>query len=308
MTRGIITIATGNKRYLEMAKNLAKSLSLNMPSVPKAVITDSDDHEFHSYYDIVIPADLNKGSGLIQKLYIYDYSPFEETIFIDVDCIVVKDFNFLWTLFQDENVSVIGRKVFNGRIWGSTVEEFKTKLDIEYLIGFNGGLYYFKKNKIAEQVFNQAKALLSKYDELGIDRHRGGINEEPMMSLAMGLCRMNCIDDGRQGMYTPVGLKGTITIDVLKGKCEFIKSDRNVSPAIMHFGGGYPEAFHYRREAKKLHLVYRFKLNRSFTSALVNITYNSLYVPYVFIYRVIKYLIKGEKMKLKPFIPTFRFE
>ncbi|MEJ8801769.1 hypothetical protein [Pontibacter sp. H249] len=308
MTRGIITIATGNKRYLEMAKNLAKSLTLNMPSVSKAVITDSIDHEFHSYYDFVIPVDKGKGNGIIQKLYIYDYSPFDETIFIDVDCLVVREFNFLWTLFQNEDVSVIGRKVFSGKIWGSTIENFKAKLNIEYLLSFNGGVYYFKKNKIAEQVFNKAKTLVTSYDELGIDRHRGGINEEPLMSLAMGIFRMNSIDDERLGMYTPVNLKGTINIDVLKGKCEFVKGDTLVSPAIMHFGGGYPEAFHYRRESRKIDLVYQFKLNRSFTSSLVNIIYNSLYVPYVFIYRLIKCLIKGEKMKLKPLIPTFRFE
>jgi len=77
---------------------------------------------------------------------------------------------------------------------------------------------------------------------------------------------------------------------------------------IMHFGGGYPEAFHYKREAKKLNLVYYYKLPRGLSSFLANAVYNPPYIVFVFMYRIIKKIMKGGPLKLSPVMPVFRFE
>jgi hypothetical protein len=109
-------------------------------------------------------------------------------------------------------------------------------------------------------------------------------------------------------MYTPVGQSGVFKMDALQGECEFYKYNEKVNPVIMHFGGGYPEAFHYRRETLKIKLAYSTKLPNKLISFFVNVCYNPIYITYVFGYRLLKAIFKGSKMKMSPLMPMFKFE
>ncbi|HEX8514897.1 MAG TPA: hypothetical protein VF868_01770 [Bacteroidia bacterium] len=307
-SKGVITIAQGSQRYINMAKELAISLNISNPGLKKAIATDSKDNELQDLYDFVIPTDNDFGIGIIQKLLMFDYSPFEESLFIDADCLVLKNIDFLFDQFRENDVGVIGKKVMSGSLFGFPVESMCQKLNMDFIPTFNGGLYYFKKSKTASDVFGKAKEYLYQYDSLGINRHRGNINEEPLMALAMGFYKQAPLDDKGMGMYTPVGQSGVFKIDVLKGYCEFYKSGLKVTPAIMHFGGGYPEAFHYRREVLKMHLVYKCHFNKTISSTIVNGLYNPAYILYVIGYRLLKRIVKRTPFKLFPLMPMFRFE
>ena len=129
-----------------------------------------------------------------------------------------------------------------------------------------------------------------------------------MLAIAMSVFAVEPIDDLGMAMKTPVGQKGVFKMDALKGICEFYKHGEKVTPAIMHFGGGYPEAFHYKRETTKLRWVYHYKIPRAVTSCVVNAIYNPPYIVYVFLYRVIKKILKGGELKFTPIMPMFRFE
>jgi len=60
-----------------------------------------------------------------------------------------------------------------------------------------------------------------------------------------------CHDNVRM-MRTPIGIKGSLDIDVLAGKSSFRKNNELVSPAIVHFAGLWNEYPIYYREALKL--------------------------------------------------------
>ncbi|MCW3082670.1 MAG: hypothetical protein JWP12_36 [Bacteroidetes bacterium] len=308
MERGILTIAQGKKQYIDLAKNLAISLSIHNPGLKKALVTDSDDPELRKLYDVVIPADNSIGIGFLQKLYICDYSPFDETMFVDVDCLCVRNIDFLWAPFAKCDVSVIGRKVSEGEQFGLSLPEMQRQLGLQYVISFNGGVYYFKKNEKAKIIFDAAKDIVKNYEKYNLVKVRGELADEPIMSLAMGLYNQEPIDDHGKGMYTPVGQSGQFKMDVLLGKCEFVKTGRVVNPAIMHFGFGHTQAFHYQREKKKLNLVHYYCFPKGLASVLINIIYNPPYVVYVFCYRAVKAVAKGVKFKLFPLMPMFRFE
>lgn len=308
MNKGVLTIAQGERQYIDLAKNLAISLSVHNPDLKKALVTDSEDPELKKLYDIVIPVDNSIGIGFLQKLYIRDYTPFDETLFIDVDCLVVRDINFLWEPFRKCDVSVIGKKVFEGELFGFPLLDIQNRLDLKYVISFNGGVYYFKKNEKAKMIFDKSKDIVKNYDNYNIVKVRGEIADEPLMSLAMGIYNQEPVDDHGKGMYTPVGQSGQFKMDVLKGYCKFIKSGIEVSPAIMHFGFGHTQAFHYRRERMKLVLVHYYLFPKVVSSVLVNVLYNPTYISYVFFYRLIKTVVKRTKFKLFPLMPMFRFE
>lgn len=309
MSKGILTIATGKRQFIHMAKMLAISLKLNYPVLQRAIVTDSEDPELTELYDIIIPADMGKGNGYIQKLNMYDYSPFDETIFIDADSMVVQPFDFLWDAFKSCDVSVIGFKKDSGVHFGASIESICNNFKIEDILIFNGGLYYFKKNNTSKSVFERAKGLIGEYDQLGFAKVRGtSINEEPLLSVAMSIYKMEPIHDGWKGMYMASGNIGGITIDVLTGKCKFKKNGVLVNPAIMHYGGTSYEKFYYQREAIKLKLVYIYKLPKKITSILVNALFNPSYMLYVFSYRLARRVMKGSPFKFKPVMPYNKYD
>ena len=85
-----------------MAKVLARSLAIHSPDIPSAVVTDSSDRGLADLYDHVVQFRPEFGSGLTQKVYLDAYSPFKETLFIDSDCLVIRDISYLWTLCNSQ--------------------------------------------------------------------------------------------------------------------------------------------------------------------------------------------------------------
>jgi len=302
--KGILTIAYGNRKYIKFAINLATSLNLCNKSIPKAIVTDSDDPKIKELFDIIIPLDSQFGKGLSQKLSMYDYSPFEETIFIDSDCLAIRNIEFVFKKFVGKNVSVVGNCLKNGKWLGIDIGSFTKKHQLPYVIIFNGGLYYFKSNSSAKQIFSTAKSLIDHYDTLGFDKHKLGLNEEPLMSYAMAQHHETPYQDkGHKSMYTPIGIQSTFYMEALAGECRFKKYDQEVCPSVVHFSGHHTDTYFYHREVLKIKLYTNSKLSRKVISTLVNAGLNPFYMIYVFIYRMKKRIVNGKKVKFIPLMP-----
>jgi len=312
--RGILTIATGAERFINMAINLAKSIDLNSPGWSKAVITDSDSPELAQHYDYIIPIDNELPAGFTQKLKMYDYSPFEKTLWIDSDSLVIDNLEPLFNqLDASTDVSCIGFTLTRGQWAGVEIQDVIKKIDIPYLIIHNGGVYFFRKSETATKVFNKAKDLLKVYDEVGFYKLRGKTAHEPLMSSGMSYYHMQPIDDENKGMRTFVDISSELTIDVINKKCEFYEfkgaKRRLVKPVIAHFSGSHADWFHYKREVKKLnlHLTYQF-IPKQFLSKAINFLYNPPYIIFIIFYRGVKAALGKEKFKLKPFMPALRYK
>lgn len=306
---GILIIAQGKERYINMSRQIALSLILSNPHIPRTLVTDCTASDLKNYYDTIIPIDETLGVGYVQKLHMHKYSPYQKTMFIDVDCLVIQNIDWLFQRFNHHPVSVIGKKITSGSLLGTTLEKLNAAIGITYLPVFNGGVYYFEKGPISDHVFDDANRIFKeRYDELNLWKFSNQPGDEPVMSIAMALHNMQPIDDEKKGMYTPVGQQGIFKIEALHGFCEFYKYGEKVMPVIMHFGGGYPEAFHYRRETLKIKLAYYYKLPKKIVSVFVNTIYNPAYITYVLGYRLLKLIFKGERFKISPLMPMFRFE
>jgi hypothetical protein len=302
---GIITIAQGEKRYIEMAKMLATSLSLTNPGIKRAVITDAAAEEFNELFDIFIPYNADFGKGLSQKLYLDKYSPFDETIFIDADCLVFKSLESTIELCKKYPFVVFGDQISSGE-WYMDVAAMCKRFNLPSIPLFNGGTYYFDKSDAALKIYNKARQLKENYTELGFSNFRGSINEEPLISVAMAINNIESVDDKGSVMRTPIGINGPLKIDVLNKTCFFNKSGEDVSPAIMHFSGSYANAFHYKREGAKLKLAVHFPfVGNKIISFLVNMFYNTFYAALVFCKRIFKTIIRKEKFDYKNYLPVF---
>ncbi len=275
--RGILTMAYGErKKYVMMAKGLAQSLILHSPNIRRAIVTDSRDSELNKLYHIVIPLNPEWGQGMWQKLYINEYSPFAETIYIDSDCLVVKPIDSLWDLFAGVTFGVIGKQISTGQSFGGKikdVQKIRDNFNLNSIPVFNGGLYFFEK-KLATPVFLKAREIANNYAQLGIGNFQGGLSDETVFSIALAGQGINAISDPLGlTMRTLRGISGPLKIDVLQGYCSFIKDAKPVEPAIVHFAG-YIGYFYQIREMTKLKSVAKFKfVNYQLMSHLMNLIF-----------------------------------
>ena len=113
MTKGILIQAFGHNNYYQMAVVIAASIKANEPDMPICLVTDNTIHIAHAklFDSIILPIKesiINKGvtEYIKAKLFMYDYSPFDETIFLDVDQIIIKG-RKLSTVFDElKNIDI----------------------------------------------------------------------------------------------------------------------------------------------------------------------------------------------------------
>lgn len=237
---GFITMAFGADKYFRQAESLARSLRRHMPGFPIAIVTDREDAG--DLFDICVPIDSFEIAGTLMKADLYKYSPFEETFFIDSDCIVAKPFHHqLVSIRQYDFSPVVNRFLSDGDtdLWIRDVGQAIRTLNGTPFPKFNGGVYFYRRGPHAEKVFLTAHALNKRTDELGIlNFDKSGPGEETLLGLALSQMHITDLyDDDGQLMRTPLNSQGAIQLDVINGTCEFIKEGRHVAPAICHFCG-----------------------------------------------------------------------
>jgi len=69
-TAGIITFSYGGRKFVDLAISLAQSLVRSSPDIPRASVTDSNDSELATYFDLIIPVRREWGADVYQKLHI----------------------------------------------------------------------------------------------------------------------------------------------------------------------------------------------------------------------------------------------
>lgn len=91
---GYTTIAVGDNMYIEMALNLALSIR-SKDSRPICLLTDQKTivkPEIAEYFDYIIRmSDEDCQVGAMNKINLFKYSPFDRTMYLDSDCLVVKN-------------------------------------------------------------------------------------------------------------------------------------------------------------------------------------------------------------------------
>jgi len=254
-SRGVITLAYGHKRFIEQARSLAHSLHLHAPNVPRTLVTDCNDPQITNLFTNVIAYRPEYGSGVRQKIYLDQYSPYDETLFIDSDCLVLGNLDSFWSAFRGQSFGVPGFRYLHK---GETDELFNVddalqRFNVVSLPKFNGGTYYFDRSSESQELFKTARHILENAKSLGLGEfRRNGPSDETVYSLAMAIHGVGLTWMGAGGMWTPVNYKGKLSLDAISGSCLFEKEGRKLSPEIVHFPGDYIYAFPYARERARL--------------------------------------------------------
>lgn len=170
MTKGVLLIAVGDQAYKGMANNLAASIKYNDPNVKIAIATDEPRLINTSivYQVIEIPERYYKRNGknewIKAKTFMYDLSPFQETIFLDVDMIVLEGRKITPVFDQMKEIdwSIANTGEAGMSIWADISEVKKAYQTDAKFYNFHSEFVYFKKGKETKAYFDLVKRIFDK--------------------------------------------------------------------------------------------------------------------------------------------------
>jgi hypothetical protein len=245
--RGFVTIATGNPKYYQLAVNLLRSYRLysrNDPA-PFSLICDRDCPEAREFDSFILIQDAT--CSYMDKLYLYEYTPYEETIFIDADALILNDTQILWDDFSSKPpFSCYGRQLSldsrSGWFFYEDMGDLKPRLS--YNISLHGGLYYLCKNDACKELFETARYLAAHYYEykFALFKHPA---DEPVLALAMALANI------KPKPY-PVQSRIVFLPSLKKEPCinrhgVLMYENSVFDAAVLHFSSGKCSRFLYQR-------------------------------------------------------------
>jgi len=247
MTRGFVTIATGAAHYRRLARNLLRSYRRHCPDpLPFAILSDRDMPEFDRCIRLDRPA-----GNYLDKLRLTDALPFDETIFLDADCLAFGDLNSMFSWFDGaDDVSCHGRilPLTDKTGWFDYENLGKWQSRVQYCLGLHGGVYFLRRGPKAEAVFSLARELAAEYDSF---RFRGNFptpGDEPLLALAMAVEGCRPIPFRPEGICCYWEWKGKLRMNIRRGRAVYA-GQRTI---LVHFGTRYTKKLRYRLQAAML--------------------------------------------------------
>lgn len=194
MTRGFVTIATGHDRYYRMARNLLRSYRQNCEKpMPFAIIADRENEYTKEFDDVVILDDPTH--TWMDKMRLLDSCPYDENLFIDADCLVYQDINFMWDLYKDaDDFSCFGKTLPLGDKSGWFTNQAAEFYPIKFCTHLHGMLYFIRKSETLLRVQVLCNDIIKNYRKVTFKGFNDRLADEPVYALAMAVLDLHPID------------------------------------------------------------------------------------------------------------------
>lgn len=188
MTQGFVTIATGDEHYYRIAANLLHSYRLfSADPMPFALICDKE-NEISKEFDQVILLE-NPYCSYLDKLCLPDLVPYDETIFIDADCLAYRDLNDFWDAFENSaDFSAFGEDYPTDYpyAWFKLEDTSEFSARIGHIPDFVGGVYFLRKTSELQSFSETCKYIHKNYYQFKF-RQFTNPADEPIFALAMAV-------------------------------------------------------------------------------------------------------------------------
>lgn len=167
LEKGILLVSFGSATYAKYAYNLAYSIKYYNQGLPIFLYSDGSglDQVDTSVFDKIEIREFSQSDPGLNKINIFELSPFKKTLYLDVDGVCLKDLSPLFEQLESQEVfaQVIdyGKKqdkitysewADNSTVW----DHFKLKEEA-VLCGLQTSVIYFTKSKVAKAFFKKLK-------------------------------------------------------------------------------------------------------------------------------------------------------
>ena len=171
MSRGIAVLAQNSDSvdYVEQACILAMSLHATNSNSKISIITnDSVPEDYISLFDKVIPipfGDSAKDSEwkIENRWKIYHASPYEETLVLDTDMLILQDISFWWE-FLSQYELYFTSKVLTYRGETVTSDYYRKTFTANKLPNLYIGAHYFKKTEFSKDFYNWMEIITQNWE------------------------------------------------------------------------------------------------------------------------------------------------
>ena len=227
MTQGYLTLATGDQQFYDAAVNVALSVRLNDGKRPISLLCDDaaklTDEEKACFDRIIVALPDTLGIGCAGKLDVPAFLPYEETMFLDSDCLIVKkDMDRHWKLLGQQCFNVGGEPRTSGLWYTFEIADVCKSLDIEYVVHLNSGVMYMRKGRELDEFLAVVQELRDTSEDILFVQHRdmnAQIADEPFWGAAMGRLGMRPVE------YSPEdGWHMVTTYNSRRVKCDPMKN------------------------------------------------------------------------------------
>ena len=282
MTKGFITIATGKEQYYKMAVNLLRSYKYCSASpLPFAIIADEHNEYTKDFDDVCIFDEAR--CNYLDKLEMYEHLPYDVNIFIDADCLVYRDINRLFDIFENaDDFSCFGRVLpLDDKTGWFEYENLNIDLQkqIDYVVGLHGGIYYMRKTEKCKKVLEDAKVFALNYADYKFKGKFTNPGDEPLVALSMAVNGCKPIPHDFSAIFCYWECENNIKLS-LKNKSAYI-IPQNVHTDIVHWGTRFTKTPIYLKQISSLNLLRNgesdFKLTLSDLKYNVIIFYNRVF-------------------------------
>ena len=244
-TQGYQIFALGPDRYLKMAVTCAQSLRRIDPKRPIQLVTDRPSYASRLFSEVTefrYP-DL---AGPLAKLKLHEHLVFDQTMYIDSDCIAFRSVEFFWNLLQTRGVALLGTKRTEGEWHDGDIGDWCRRFGIPYVVKTNTGFMFMTKQDATRELFETAWTIWQEFGNFTGRDHRGlGPPQEPFIGVASGRNGLDPLPwnlkEGGRLMQSTVGSSKRV-FNLEQGVASFKKAGVSMSPCIVHFVGGRPEA------------------------------------------------------------------
>lgn len=255
-TRGFVTIATGDKRYYMLAANLLASYKRQSDHpLPFAIIAE-EENEYTRLFDTTVIID-TPARSFMDKIKLPEYVPYDENIFIDADCLVYQDINFLFDYF-DKGIglfSAIGEELpldsDEGWFKKENIGEFADQ--IAYVAHLHGGMYFIRKDKEKADLFIQTcKKIITQYSNYQF-RIFEKPADEPVFALVMAVHHLPMVPYQPDIMcFYPSAVSFDADIRIQRALFEVPWYTGVINGKIVHWANFNTNKAVYRREVDRL--------------------------------------------------------
>ena len=258
-SRGFITIATGKEEYYRIAAYLVRSYrQFSSDPLPFAILCDRENEYTCLFDDVILYLD-GATNSYLDKLDLGLYLPYDETIFIDADCLAYGDLNKLFDSFRDaDDFSCFGRALplddktgwFEYENLGALQEK------VTYVVGLHGGIYYMRRGEMTRKIFETAKSLIPDYKSFRFKGKFDTPGDEPLVALSMALNRCRPVPFQRNTICCYWEHENQTKLDISIPEA-IVQSEMPDRPILLHWGTRFTRGLVYQEQAEMLDILIR---------------------------------------------------
>ena len=242
-TRGFVTLATGDEKYYRYARNLLYSYRLHNVSLPFAILCDRENEYTKEFDKVVVLKDTT--ATYSDKFRVLVDSPYDETVFIESDCLVYHNLEEMFRLLSSgDDFTAFGVNDDDIKVWFSKPEQLKEKYGglFSSIPVFNPGYFFVRKSELTQKIYRDTKEVS---DWLIQNRPDDGkialfckdmLRDDVVFSMVMKLNGCRCVAHPSVGkcIYYP-NTKKIRKISVIKGQLDVTQDKEYNDCNILHF-------------------------------------------------------------------------